>query len=415
MIIMASQQLSILIFSHSSQRDMTHELKNFLASQEVFVCDETRDISEINWEELNSVILLYTPQLDQNETLFQIVKKMEQYVLLERFLFLPKRNGTAPFPTILHSLRFLEHHLSFYPEKETLNIEGIKNAIEEPIRKLWEKLLQQDRQNAPPDHLWGRLKKSWKNPVYRMMVLLVPVFVIFILLFLFLFSNAREAIVDSPTVTPEIIDPPTLSSFWINETFESEDISDAWNIELKYKSPNYNEVHLDRGRLEVMGYPQITDAYYQLESKQHWPIDRLQAVQVSFWTSSLTKPETSAGASFLISIVNQPGFVLGCELYSGTTNGSLVCSIQEEDTEIFLSAPVAFSLSEWHTITLAFDPDNYALQYFLDGSYYGFVEIPTVEYWLNQDITLSLKVITQALNAGDFYISIDDLLLAHQP
>jgi len=63
---------------------------------------------------------------------------------------------------------------------------------------------------------------------------------------------------------------------------------------------------------------------------------------------------------------------------------------------------------------MAFVPSRYSFQFFLDGKFYGEVQIPAVAYWRGRNFAVRLGTELQGLSSGQFSAYFDEFELSYQ-
>jgi hypothetical protein len=159
----------------------------------------------------------------------------------------------------------------------------------------------------------------------------------------------------------------------------------------------------------------VTDAFYQLESLQSWPLDELQSLSFSFVLSAMDDPAAKNALNLSLVLSEDSSYRLDCVTIPAKTEGKIQCQIQSPVQTEALSDAIPFSLGSRHTATLVFDPLTYSVQFFLDDQYHGRGEIQSVQYWRARNFNILIKDELQNMGSGSYSCELESLDLAHQP
>jgi hypothetical protein len=413
--------LSIILFSHTTFHEKINRILELLPSYQVTILDEKSDLSIIDWSLYDSVILIYSEDLKEDPNLYKFVKQLEKYPSLERFLFLPQaEQKSGVFPSILHSLRFFEHHLIFYTSKEELlnTPDSIEHYISEPLLKLAEKkesnLLKNSAKRSK--NLIQLIKASWKNPLYRMLVFFSPLLAMLIVLLISLFPNTLNAIASSRNPTPQIT-PPPLDSLVVDSSLEQISASSQWVVAQKYKGPNLLTAEFSNSDESVIsGKSAISDALLEMtEGDTKYRFDDFYVFKVPFLVDPLTDEKSSSVITFQLKMADQSDNRIGCMISPGKSQGNIQCFAEDPQVKTEITAPINFSVSDWHTFTLVRNPETNTLQFFLDDVYYGISEIPSSADWINKNYSLSIITEVKNLTSGNFLAKVGNIKIAKLP
>lgn len=396
----------ILVFGHSTRATLLDKITEILSSIEpvapfIQVLDETRQFPKESFAALDAIIILYTPELEKDETLYQIIQALEKREKLESFLILPPQDeSVSPFPALFHTVRFQPHSLLHYKISETgaIDIRDVCEAIREKLQTA------HDEEGASPPH-----KSFWKRIIY-----LIPFIIALALGIIKLFPSAYHSL--SNVVTEKTsLRPPAMEKLWLQESFDLLDTETVWTQTHKFKGKNYFSIDLGQQDLQLSADAAVEDVIYELESREQWALDDLQALQASFNCDPLGSADAEAFISFQLVLTENPEYLVGCWIKPGQVSGTIQCFIKEPEEELMLSNAIPFSLKEWHTFALVFDPQKYAMQFFLDDEYYGEADIPDVKSWRERDFVLKVNAELQNLDQGNSLCRMDDVFLAEQP
>jgi hypothetical protein len=215
--------------------------------------------------------------------------------------------------------------------------------------------------------------------------------------------------------TPTSLRPPASGASWLQESFKAIDSASRWQEQHYYTGQQAMQTTFSGNILHLSASPVVTDAVFQLDSLQSWPLDELQSLSLSFGLSALDDPAAKNALVFGFYLSEDNSYRLDCLIVPAKTDGRIQCQVISPVQSEALSDAIPFSLGTQHTVTLVFDPLNYTLQFFLDDQYFGQREIQAVENWRTREFKLQIRAETQNLNSGSFSCELYSLSLAHQP
>lgn len=416
--------IPILLFFHQSHTAQAQDLKSSLEALtsvgeplEVILADHTTRVAERVLEDLRGLIVLFSPALERDEALFQLIQAVEGRPRLERFFIFPEEDGKIRFPAIFHAIRSQQHHIFGNPGYTTgeLNLDEFR---EDFLAKFQERLpnLRAVKQTAEDVETHGflyRLKKFWQGP--RRNIFIFSLLAILVLLFgaYLLIPEFFRAVRTWRTPIHFGVDPPEFSSTWIGDSISGIRLEN-WQESNVFTGTNPFSVTLDGRKLVVNGEPNIDQAIYQLESINQYPLDQLQGFEVDYYLGEFLQNDGSAALTFQIQLVENPGYNFGCSLVPVSTTASLACTIEEPGTTVQIVATESVELKEPHTLILEFLPATYVVRFFSDSVYVGQAAIPGVAAWRGRDFKAVIQVELENLSSGSFSCKLDHYTLARQ-
>lgn len=398
--------MNILVFGHSTRAVLVDKVIEILSSikpaaPSFKILNEKMRFPKEIFPSLDAIIIIYTTELEKSETLYQLIQALEKREKIESFLVLPPQGeNQSPFPALFHTIRFQPHSLLYYKISET-GVIGIGDVGEAIKEKLQTAHIEEGASQPPKSFL--------KRIIY-----MIPIIIALALGIINLFPSAYRSI--SNVITEKTSwHPPVMEKLWLQESFDLLDTETVWTQTHKFKGKNYFSVDLGQQELQLSADAAVEDVIFELESQRHWELDDLQTLQASFSCDPLGSSDATAFLSFQIVLTENQEYLVGCWIKPEQTSGAVQCFIKEPEKEIQLSEEIFFSLQDWHTFTLVFDPKHYDLQFFLDDGYYGEVEIPDVQAWREREFALKINAELQNLEQGGFLCHIDNVFLAEQP
>jgi hypothetical protein len=354
-----------------------------------------------------AIIIFYTPAVELSEFLFEIVRFVDLKRPAGRFFFLPLTGGKEIIPPIFHPIRALQVRLFYYsPSVQSPHALQAQLAA---FKEDWRKFIEPAPLAQPGRYGAGRGSRQAGFGL----ILLASIFILFLVgLITVLIPTAQKTILPP---TPTSLHPPAAAAFWLQESFQNSNMTTRWQTQHYYSGKQALQTKFSSAGLRLFASPVVTDAVFQLDSLQTWPLDELQSLSFSFAMSALDDPAAKNALIFGLTLSEDNSYRLDCLIVPAKTDGRIQCQVQSPAQTVALSEAIPFSLSTQHTVTLVFDPLNYSLQFFLDNQYYGQREIQYVEYWRAREFNLQIRAETQNLNSGSFSCELYSLDLAHQP
>jgi len=373
----------------------------------VEIIDESSTSFSLENKNYDAVIIVYTPAVEFSGTLFEIVRYIDQNKPLGRFIFLPKTDGKEIIPPIFHPIRALQFRLFYY------SLSGDSpNHLEAQLVAFqvdWHKFIDPN----PVEPTGKRSKRGGSRQAGFGLILLASILILFLTgLITIILSTLPKPLF---TPTPTSIRPPAAIAFWLQESFQTIDTTTRWQEQHYYTGQQAIQTTFSGAALRLSASPVVTDAVFQLDSLQEWPLDELQSLSFSFALSALDDPSAKNALVFGLYLSEDSAYRLECLILPAETDGRIQCQIQSPTQTGALSEAVPLSLGVVHTANLVFDPLTYTLQFFLDDQYHGQGEIPAVEYWRTRSFKLQVRDQVQNLNSGSFSYEMYSLSLAHQP
>ena len=351
----------------------------------------------------DAVIIVYTSEVELSEPLFEIVRYIDREKPLGRFIFLPKLDGKEIIPAIFHPIRALQLQLIYYSLSEPLDTQ------------LGE--FEQDWSNfnnpVPVERPAKRGRGGREQQAGFGLILSASFFILFIIgLITVIVPIAQKTVLN---LTPTPIRPPAATAFWMQDSFRAIDTNTRWQEQHYYTGQQAMQTTFSDAGLRLSADPLETDAAYQLDSLQSWPLDDLQSLSFSFSLSALDDPAAESNLFFGLVLSQDNSYQLDCLIIPAKVDGRIQCQIQSPGQTVALNEAVPLSLGIKHTATLVFDPLTYSVQFFLDDQYQGQVEIQSVQYWRGRNFKLQIRDELQKLGSGSYSCQLETLNLAHQP
>ncbi len=367
--------------------------------------DENTASFSLEGKSYEAVILVYTPEVEFSDTLFEIIHYIDQKRPPGRFILLPKTGEKKIIPPIFHSIRNQQQHLFFYPTSGQS-----PHSLEAPLaqfKEAWNEFITPALVDQPD----GGKSRSKRVP-FGPMLLFSIIIIILAGLIAVVISPAKKYLFSPPT-TP--IQPPIATAFWLQEHFQGIDTVSTWKVQHYYSGQQTIQTILPGNMLRLTASPAVTDAVFQLDSLQDWPLDELQSISFSFALSAMTDLSAKSALTFSLYLSENSAYHLDCLIIPAEADGKIQCQVQSPNQHEALSDAVSLSLNTAHTATLVFAPSTYTVQFFLDDHYYGQREIQSVEYWRTRSFNLQIRNQVQNLSTGSFSCDLDSIILAHQP
>ena len=201
----------------------------------------------------------------------------------------------------------------------------------------------------------------------------------------------------------------------MQDSFRAIDTNTRWQEQHYYTGQQAMQTTFSDAGLRLSADPLETDAVYQLDSLQSWPLDDLQSLSFSFSLSALDDPAAESALFFGLVLSQDSSYQLDCFIIPAKVDGRIQGQVQSPAQTVELSEAVPLSLGTKHTAALVFDPLTYSVQFFLDDQYQGQVEIQSVQYWRGRNFKLQIRDELQKLGSGSYSCQLETLNLAHQP
>lgn len=400
--------MNILFFSASAEKSNAEQVLGIMHSAgstdlNVASVDENSTIFSLENKNYDAVIILYTPAVEFSGTLFEIVRFIDQKKPLGRFIFLPKTGEKEIIPPIFHPIRSLQFRLFYYSKPGHLDAQLVD------FRQDWNRFLHPVPVEQPGNRGSGRRPRQAGFGL----ILLASILILFLAGLIAVIIPIIPKPFFSPT--PTSIHPPATISFWLQESFHAIDTTTRWQMEHYYTGLQAMQATFTGAGLRLSASPEVTEAVFQLDSLQDWPLDELQSISFSFALSALDDPAAKNALLFGLTLSEDSDYRLECLILPARTEGIIQCQIKSPAQTTALSEAIPVSLGTRHTATLVFYPLTYTLQFFLDDQYYGQGEIQDVENWRTRSFKLQFRDQLQDLSSGSFSCEIFSVSLAHQP
>jgi hypothetical protein len=375
----------------------------------VDVFNESNPSIPLENKSYDAIIIIYTPALALSSSLFEIVNHIDQKRPIGRFIFLPGTSGKEIMPPIFHPIRLLQLRLYTYSISEPP-----PNSFEtqlEAFKDDWMKFLEPNPGKQP-----DRRGKGVGFNVIRIGLVLIILTIIIILIWritLLLPIFIRQ--LHPPT--PTSIQPPTVTAFWLQESFQTIDTTTRWQVQHFYTGHQAMQTSFSEEGLRLSASPMVNMAVFQLDSLQNWPLDELQSLSFSFAVSAMEDSTAKNELVFGLYLKEDNTYRLDCVILPVKFEEVIQCQIQSPGHFYALSNAVPVSSDKKHTATLVFDPLTYTLRFFLDERYYGQQEIPTADipFWRTRSFNLEVRDRLENMNSGTHSCKIYHLDLARQP
>jgi hypothetical protein len=406
--------MNVLLFCPTSEKSNSEQLLRTLHDSadrtdplNVDLLDEGSPSFSHENKDYAAIIIVYSPAVELSGILFEIVRFIDLKRPAGRFFFLPKTGDKEIIPPIFHPIRALQLRLYYYSPlaQSPHGLEAQLAAFKEDWRKLIEP--------APLEQPGQRGARRGSRQAGFGLILLASIFILFLVgLITVLIPTAQKTILPP---TPTSIHPQAAAAFWLQESFQNPDTTTRWQEQHYYTGQQPMQSTFSSAGLRLSASPLVTDAVFQLDSLESWPLDQLQRFAFSFALTAMDDPGANNVLVIGLYLSEDHSYRLDCLIVPAKTDGRIQCQVQSPAQTVALSEAIPFSLGAQHTVTLVFDPLNYSLQFFLDDQYYGQREIQFVEYWRAREFNLQIRAETQNLNSGSFSCELYSLDLAHQP
>ena len=406
----------LFYFSPTTQNKLTEiqkRIENSLPYEVTLLfLQKSEDMQNADWSSISGVILIYDNAMINDILLNQIVERIENRTSIERFIFLPKEfeNNKNHFPPAFHTIRHQQHHLFFYDSYKDFSklIEELGEQIQEFVKR---KKLENKNTIINHPSFFVRL---WEKTAFRTGVYLLPVFAAIVVLIIQMLPKMLTVMASNPSLQ-DIIKPPEMTSIWFQDDFDTLKLNTVWSSDHKFKGvhPVYATDYL-KNLIFYSSDLNIRADIFHLQTQETWPINELQAFKLSFFLDKAFGTEEKGYLLARIVNAENPDLFVSCEAGPKKEQNTVSCSIQDEKSSALLVNEMPFTSGEWHDLEFVFIPSRFSFQFFLDGLFYGEVEIPSVQYWRDRDFYLVIGSSITNLENGHFSGRFDDLLLSHQ-
>jgi len=402
--------MDVLYFCPTREKENAEKLPGILQAvpseagkTNVDFVNENSAAGGVENKKYDAVVIFYSAEVELSERLFEIVRYIEREKPLGRFIFLPKSGGKEIIPPIFHPIRALQLQLFFYSPDEP------PEAYLAEFEQDWSKFVNP----VQSDQSRKRGKGSRARQAGFGLILFASISILFLAgLIAEIVPIAQKTVLH---LTPTAIRPPAATTFWLQESFQLVDTSSRWQEQHYYTGKQALKTEFSDAGLRLSAIPAVTEAVYQLDSLQSWPLDDLESLSFSFSLSAMDDPPAKSELVFGLALSEDSAYQLGCQIFPAKTEGRIQCQIQSPGQTEALSDAVPLSLNKKHTVTLVFDPQTYSVRFFLDDQYYGQNEIKYVQYWRTRSIVLHIQVRLQNMSSGSFACELESLNLAHHP
>ncbi|NMC85672.1 MAG: hypothetical protein GYA58_10345 [Anaerolineaceae bacterium] len=411
-----NSSLDVLLYIHPDQEENAQRVLSALQKVDdiqihTILSQNGGELDSVDWDAIDLFVLFFSDHFSKDEVLFQVVQRIKKREHLERIFFLPAnyQNSENHFPAVLHLLRFQQHHLFFYASQSL-----IETQINEAVaiaRESWEeKQKRVGSQSGKPSEKW--LARLWRKTAIRTGVYLLPVFALLIVIFIQLLPQTLTALAAKDSFR-ELVPAPAMKTLWVEDKFTSID-SSFWAESHKFRGAYFVDTNTDKQYLAVHTDKPVLEDQYQLQSVNSWPIEDLEALQISLKLDPVESSDTTAALAVRIINTKEDQYFVECQVLASQEAGTMQCSIDDKNQKAMLANAIPFSYGDWHVLTMAFVPSRYSFQFFLDGKFYGEVQIPAVVYWRGRNFAVRLGTELQGLSSGQFSAYFDEFELSYQ-
>jgi len=379
---------------------------------EVTAIDPVDVKRSIDVETLDGAVLLHAEDAREEEGLFQFIQAIKNLPEMKRFIFLPGEYEQRKnhFPPTYHLIRHQQHNLFFYN-----NENEFAQAVQAMASKARELLADGKEKNAEAKTEKGLFKKLWRKTPFHTGVFLLPFFIAALIIFIQLLPKTLTALAANPNARG-FVTPPEAGPKRFQESFETLNLDSVWDEIHFYQGTQPANCHVEEGHLTFQTDQPVKGNRCEYKSLQSWPLDNLQIIKVSFLLEE--NPGGSGQGSLMASLVNAENTQLkaGCEIVADETgNGLIRCSLNDLSQRVLLSNEPSFDPADWHDLMMVFNPARYSFRFFLDGVFFGEIEVPDVKAWRDVNIHVSLGANISNPAGQSFNARFDDLTLTQQP
>lgn len=366
----------------------------------------------IDAETLDAVVMLHAEDAREEEGLFRFIQAIKNLPELKRFIFLPGeyKQRKNHFPPSYHLVRHQQHILFFYNNENEFT-----QAVQTMTAKARELLADGKEKKAGGITETGLFKRLWRKTLFRTGVFLLPIFIAALIIFIQLLPKTLTALAANPNARG-FVTPPEAGPKRFQESFETLNLDSVWDEIHFYQGTQPANCHVEEGHLTFQTDQPVKGNRCEYKSLQSWPLDDLQIIEVSFLLEE--NPGGSGQGSLMASLVNAENTQLkaGCEIAADETgNGLIRCSLNDLSQQVLLSNEPSFDPAEWHDLMMVFNPARYSFRFFLDGVFFGEIEVPDVKAWRGREFYLTLGSFISNPADLSFIARFDDLTITQQP
>jgi hypothetical protein len=418
-----SPLIPILLFHHPAHQAPALTLKMRIeALGNVSLCqwDTASKIDPCVLDAVRGLVILYSPDLEADPNLFEIIQTIQNRPKLERFLILPQADpeGKVTFPVIFHPLRAQQHHIFSYPSQSynqfelVAFLESFTKTFQERL-PMMESALKAEPAQIKPSFV-QRFKVFWHGP--RKNIVTVSMLIILALAGFSLMIFPQFLMALGSMRAPKWIgfQPPTFSALWMNEPFDELN-TDRWVVQNRYEGRIPLALFYNDEGLGVQAEPFTQHALLQVEGIDRWPLDQWEGFGASFRIDALPATAGQAEIVFGIALADDEDYQLGCRVSPHGQTGEVMCFIQEPEQTVHVSAPWEIELDRSHEMSVEFIPESYVVRFYLDGDYFGRASVPTISLWRGKAFLPILKVEVWDMTSQGVSCQVSYYQLAHQP
>jgi hypothetical protein len=405
--------MNVLFFCPISEKSNAEQVLTILQESSIepdrlFIdtIDESNSSFSLENRNYSAIIIVFTPEVELSAILYEIVHNIDQNKPPGRFIFLPMTGGKEIFPPVFHPIRALQLRLYYYLSGQSSNhLETQLMAFNLDWQKFYLPVQDQPRRRRGSN-------ASSRHAGFGF-ILLASFLILFLVgLIAVLIPTVQRTILPAAPTSPH---SPVASVFWLQESFKNLDTTARWQKQHYYNGQQPIQTTFSSTGMRLSADPMVSEAVFQLDSQQIWPLDDLQSLSFSFALSALNDPAAKSALVIGLFLSEDSSYRLDCLIIPASTNGMIQCQVQSPTQVDALSAAVLFSLDAEHTATLAFDPSTYTVQFFLDDQFYGQNEIRSVEYWRTRSFKLHIRNQVQDMSSGSYSCELYSIFLAYQP
>jgi hypothetical protein len=416
----------ILLFYPAVHASLAEHLKKKIEASAASICKiqvllqpDDAPLPASAADQIQACVVLFTPALNQNAHLFDLIKAISYQRSLERFLVLPKENSTGkiPFPALLHPLRAQQHQIIGYSRNTEgkLTLEAFEEAFLKTFNERLDKLCLGKENQAPedPQGLFKAVDQAWNSPGRNIVLISVLILIGLIFGVYAGFPQFADAINDEIAASILGFEVPEFGPAWVDEAFFRLN-ADQWEETHRYLGQDPLMVDFSEDGLSLRAITSLEQAIYYLDYLETFPIESLQGFEVSFMIETLPDGEGESEVSYQLALAENPETLCGCRLILKDREVVMECYLEEPDQRMVLAGPASISLNETHTLTMVFLPESYVFRFFMDDVYFGRMPIASVEDWLAQSLTASIQVEGKNLDQNAFSLSLDHVKIFQQ-
>jgi hypothetical protein len=418
-----SPLVPILLFHHPDHHALALTLKTRIEAQgNITLCqwDISSKIDPWVLDTVRGLVILYSPDLEADPNLFEIIQAIQKRPQLERFLILPQTQPgeKVVFPLIFHPLRAQQHHIFSYPSQSYSKIDHV--AFLESFAKTFQDRLpmMENALKAEPAQIKRsfvqRFNAFWHGP--RKSIVTVSMLIILALAGFSLMIFPQFLLALGSMRAPKWIgfQPPMFSALWINEPFDEVN-TDRWVVQNRYEGRTPLALFYNDEGLGVQAEPFTQHALLQVDGVDTYPLDQWEGFGVSFRIDALPATAGRAEIVYGIALADDGDYQLGCRVSPHGQTGEVMCFIQEPEQTVQVSAPWEIELDRSHEMSVEFIPESYVVRFYLDGDYFGRASIPTISLWRGKAFLPTLQVEVWDMTSQGVLCQVNHYQLAHQP